>query len=247
MPEHSLRTHLVTELRDLLDAEQQLLRALADFARDVATPALRIAFEKHRQETERHIDRLRQAFGVLGHPAKAKRCEAMQSLMREGNALISELPKGALRDAVTITSAQKAEHYEMASYGTARTYAQVLGQPQVAALLQETLDEEKATDAQLTAIAEERVNAQAVAEWHGVEAGLLVRTAEFAGRAAIVSAATAKRVASRLGGLRRKEPRPLGSPPTARAVGRPARKAPSRVAARKRATTHPKNQRKVSK
>ncbi len=112
----SLRSHLITELRDLLDAEQQLTKVLPDFAARASTPALRMAFEHHLRETEGQIKRLKQAFDVLGEAAQPKRCEGMHGLIREGNTVVSTTPEGALRDAVMITSAQKVEHYEMAAY-----------------------------------------------------------------------------------------------------------------------------------
>src|ERR1051325_5045699 len=114
----SLRTHLVTELPELLHAEQKLTKALPDFASRASTPALRTAFERHLQETQGHIRRLTQAFEILGERAQSKRCEGMQGLIREGQSVVGATPEGALRDAVMITSAQKVEHYEIASYGT---------------------------------------------------------------------------------------------------------------------------------
>jgi ferritin-like metal-binding protein YciE len=196
----SLRRHLITELRDLLDAEQQLTRALPDFAGRAATPALRTAFEQHLTETEVHIDRLKQAFERLGESPRAKRCAGMHGLIREGNAVVSSTPQGALRDAVMITSAQKVEHYEMASYGTARTYATVLGESHVARLLEETLQEEKKADRTLTEIAEGKVNDKAAEEWHHASAGLLEQTATFAGRAIGLGARTVKRAAGMVRG-----------------------------------------------
>jgi len=184
MPEvQSLREHLVTELRDLLDAEQQLTKVLPDFASQASTPALRTAFAQHLRETRGQIDRLKQVFAALGERPQPKRCEGMQGLVREGNAVVRSTPEGALRDAVMITSAQKVEHYEMAAYGTARTYATVLGEPQVARLLDETLAEEKHADAKLTEIAEGKINERAAEEWHEVSAGFLAQTATMAGRA----------------------------------------------------------------
>ena len=192
----SLKTHLITELKDLLDAEQQLTKALPDFARRATTPALRIAFEQHLSETQKQIDRLREAFKRLGESPTKKRCEGMRGLIREANAVVSATPEGPLRDAFMITSAQKVEHYEMASYGTARTYAQVLGEPRVARLLQDTLAEEKHADAKLTEIAEGEVNDKAAEEWHQVTEGVLEQTAVFAGRAVGIGARTIKRAAS---------------------------------------------------
>ena len=195
----SLRSHLITELRDLLDAEQQLTTVLPDFAARASTPALRMAFEHHLRETEGQIKRLKQAFDVLGEAAQPKRCEGMHGLIREGNTVVSTTPEGALRDAVMITSAQKVEHYEMAAYGTARTYATVLGEPKVASLLEDTLSEEKRADTKLTDIAEGKVNQRAAEEWHRVGAGLLEQTAVFAGRAVGIGARAVKRAADTVG------------------------------------------------
>jgi ferritin-like metal-binding protein YciE len=209
----TLKTHLITELKDLLDAEQQLTKVLPDLARRATTPALRIAFERHHTETKNQIHRLRQAFEQLGESPSAKRCEGMHGLIREANAVVSATPEGALRDAVMITSAQKVEHYEIASYGTARTYAQVLGEPRVARLLQDTLEEEKQADAKLTEIAEGRVNDKAAEEWHQVTEGAFEQTAFFAGKAVGVGARTIKRAARAVGlgrPARRGEPALVG-------------------------------------
>jgi ferritin-like metal-binding protein YciE len=195
----SLRTHLITELRDLLDAEQQLTQVLPDFAARAATPALSVAFEQHLTETKAQIDRLKQAFEALGESPRAKRCEGMHGLIREGNAVVSSTPEGALRDAVMITSAQKVEHYEMASYGTARTYATVLGEPRVARLLEDTLQEEKNADLKLSEIAEGKVNDRAAEEWHRTAAGLVEQTATLASRAIGIGAQGAKRAADAIG------------------------------------------------
>jgi ferritin-like metal-binding protein YciE len=198
----SLRTHLITELKDLLDAEQQLTKVLSDFAARAVTPALKAAFKHHLTETETHIDRLKQAFERLGESPRAKRCEGMHGLIREGNAVVTGTGEGALRDAVMITSAQKVEHYEMASYGTARTYATVLGEPEVARLLEDTLQEEKNADLKLTEIAEGRVNNRAAQEWHRASAGLLEQTATLAGRAIGLGARTVQRAAGAVRGGR---------------------------------------------
>jgi ferritin-like metal-binding protein YciE len=191
----SLRTHLVTELRDLLDAEHQLTKVLGDFAKRATTPALRAAFEQHLTETEGQIRRLEDAFASLGESSQRKRCEGIQGLIREGNGVVGSTPEGVLRDAVMITSAQKVEHYEMASYGTARTYATVLGEPKLAALLDDTLQEEKNADAKLTAIAEERVNEKAAEEWHQLAGVVIEQAVSAAGRAIGVGARTVKRAA----------------------------------------------------
>ena len=181
----SLRAHLVEELTDLLDAEKQLTKALPRMAASATTPALRKAFQKHLQETRGHMARLEKALRELGERPRRKTCEAMQGLLTEGQEVMAKTPSGALRDAVMITSAQKVEHYEMASYGTARTYAEVLGEPAVARLLAQTLKEEKTTDGKLTAIAEGSVNEEAAEEWRSQEQeGLMDRLSDGARRAA---------------------------------------------------------------
>jgi len=180
----SLHAHLVEELTDLRDAETQLTEALPKLAQSASSRELRAAFQKHLKETRTHLTRIDQALRALGEKPSSKTCEAMKGLLKEGNGHMKKAPAGALRDAVIITGAQKVEHYEMASYGTARTYAQVLGQQQVARLLEQTLKEEKAADRTLTDIAEGSVNEDAAQEFqaHSSEEGPLVRSAAWAGR-----------------------------------------------------------------
>ena len=181
----SLQTHLLEELTDLLDAEQQLTRALPKLAASATFKPLKEAFQKHLKETRIHVTRLKQAMRELGESPKSKTCEGMEGLLTESEEVMNNTPKGALRDAVMITGAQKVEHYEMASYGTARTYAQVLGETNVARLLQQTLDEEKAADLTLTQIAEGSVNEDAAEEWQAQDTdSALGRTAEWARNAA---------------------------------------------------------------
>ena len=182
---HSLHAHLVEELTDLRDAETQLTDALPKLAKSATSPKLRAAFQKHLKETRTHLTRLDQALKALGEKPSSKTCQAMKGLLKEGDSHIKNAPAGSLRDAVIITGAQKVEHYEMASYGTARTYAQVLGEPQVARLLEQTLKEEKAADRTLTAIAKSSVNDEAAEEMQSQsdgEEGPLMRSAEWAGR-----------------------------------------------------------------
>jgi ferritin-like metal-binding protein YciE len=184
MAVETLRTHLIEELTDLLDAENQLTKALPRMARSATTPLLKTAFTRHLQETRRQIVRLQKALRQLGERPRRKTCEAMQGLLAEGEEVMNKTPAGALRDAVMITSAQKVEHYEMASYGTARTYAEVLGEPGVARLLAQTLGEEKAADGKLTVIAEGSVNEDAAEEWRSQEEeGLLDRSSTWMGEA----------------------------------------------------------------
>ena len=181
----SLQTHLLEELTDLLDAEQQLTRALPKLAATATFKPLKKAFQKHLKETRIHVTRLKQAMRELGESPKSKTCEGMEGLLTESEEVMNKTPKGALRDAVMITGAQKVEHYEMASYGTARTYAQVLGETNVAHLLQQTLDEEKAADLTLTQIAQGSVNEDAAEEWQAQDPdSALGRTAEWARNAA---------------------------------------------------------------
>ena len=202
----SLHAHLVEELTDLRDAETQLTEALPKLAQSAASRELRAAFQKHLKETRTHLTRIDQALRALGEKPSSKTCEAMKGLLKEGESHMKKAPAGALRDAVMITGAQKVEHYEMASYGTARTYAQVLGQQQVARLLEQTLKEEKAADRTLTDIAESSVNEEAAEEFQSQsdsEEGPLVRSAEWAGRTSGMAvrqlSRTARRAAAAVG------------------------------------------------
>ena len=195
----SLRRHLIDELRDLLDAEQQLTRALPKFADAAATPPLKQAFQKHLKETQRHVDRLNQALAAMGESPRAKRCVGMRGLLAEGNQMAATSPKGALRDAIMISGAQKVEHYEMAAYGTARTYAEVLGRSDVARLLDDSLQDEKGADQKLTDIAEQTVNHRAAEEVHQHAAGIFNQSAEWVGSTMGAAARTVKRAAGAVG------------------------------------------------
>lgn len=180
----SLRTHLIDELVDLLDAENQLTKALPKMASSATARPLKTAFQKHLGETRGHVTRLNQALRSLGEKPRRKTCEGMKGLLEEGNDVMKKAPAGAVRDAVMITAAQKVEHYEIASYGTARTYAQVLGENQVVRLLAKTLKEEKAADGKLTTIAEGSVNEDAAEEWESQsEDGVLGRSMAWLGSA----------------------------------------------------------------
>jgi ferritin-like metal-binding protein YciE len=157
----SLSDLLEDEIKDIYDAEKQLTRALPKLAKKAAAQELKDAFEEHLQQTEEHIARLEQVFDQMGMPARGKKCEGMQHLIAEGNDMISETEDDATRDALLIAAAQKVEHYEIAAYGTLRVWANLLGKSDVAALFDDTLEEEKETDAKLTQIAESFVNQQA--------------------------------------------------------------------------------------
>lgn len=181
----SLRTHLIDELIDLLDAETQLTGTLPTLAQAATSKALHAAFQKHLKETRGHVTRLNQALRALGEKPSSKTCKTMKGLLEEGNSMMKKTAAGSLRDAVMITAAQKVEHYEMASYGTARTYATVLGEKGVARLLAQTLKEEKGADQALTRIAEGGINQEAAEERHSQQDdSILMRTAEWAGSTA---------------------------------------------------------------
>ena len=156
----SIEKLFVEELRDLYSAENQITKALPKMANAATSKELRQAFEHHLRQTEGHIERLEQICRILGTNPKGKTCEGMKGVIEEGNSMLKEADEGSVRDAALISAAQRVEHYEMAAYGTVRTYASQLGQSQCARLLEETLEEEKQTDQKLTSIAS-KVNVQA--------------------------------------------------------------------------------------
>jgi ferritin-like metal-binding protein YciE len=146
----SLRALLIDELRDLLFAERKLVAALPKMAKASTDPKLKAAFVGHLQETRGHVVRLNKAFKLLGTPARAKTCHAMVGLVREGAEAIEAKGPAEIRDANLIGAAQRVEHYEMAGYGTARSFAEALDEFEVVALLQATLDEEGDANQKLT-------------------------------------------------------------------------------------------------
>ena len=152
----SLEDLLVEELRDLYNAEKQLLKALPRMAKAASSEQLRAAFEEHTEVTQAQVERLDQVFKALKTKSSGKKCFAMEGLIEEGKEIISEKKNydPDVLDAALITAAQKVEHYEIAGYGSVRTFANLLGLSKVAKLLQKTLDEEGATDKKLTALAE---------------------------------------------------------------------------------------------
>ena len=160
----SLQTLLTNDLRDLLDAENRLTKALPKLAKAAAHDDLRTALEDHLDETEEHVNRLHQALEALGEAPKAKPCPAMKGIVEESSEhLQDDYDEPSLKDAAIIAGAQKSEHYEIASYGTVLAYAKLLGLNEVITLLRPTLDEEKAADSKLTQIAEQIVNVEASA------------------------------------------------------------------------------------
>jgi ferritin-like metal-binding protein YciE len=149
------------ELKDLFSAENQLVKALPKMAKAANNAQLRDGFEHHLEETKIHVARLEQIAEQLGKKLSGHTCKAMQGLIEEGAELIDEDAEESVRDAGLIGAAQRVEHYEIAGYGTARALALQLGEEDVAALLLETLEEEKATDVKLTELAESSINREA--------------------------------------------------------------------------------------
>ena len=153
---------LQDELKDLYSAESQIIKALPKMAKAASSPELRRAFERHLEETKRQVERLDMIGEELEMKMTGKKCKGMEGLIAEGRELMDEdLEEDAL-DAGLIGAAQKVEHYEIAAYGTARTHAEMLGYRRIAKLLQQTLNEEGATDKKLTQLAESVVNYEAV-------------------------------------------------------------------------------------
>jgi ferritin-like metal-binding protein YciE len=159
----TLKELYVEELRDLYNAENQLIKALPKMAKGASSDELKEAFEKHLEQTKGHVQRLEQVFEELGEKTKGKTCQAMKGLIEEGSEVLKADGEDSVLDAAIIVAAQKVEHYEIASYGTIRTWANLLGKTDVAALFEDTLEEEKEADLKLTDIAESFVNAEAAA------------------------------------------------------------------------------------
>ncbi|MGC3967729.1 MAG: ferritin-like domain-containing protein [Pirellulales bacterium] len=156
----SLRELYIEELKDLYNAENQLVKALPKMAKAATSTALRKGFEKHLKETKTQVERLETIFDALGESPKGKKCKAMEGLIEEGSEVMEEDMEPEVMDAALIAAAQRVEHYEIAGYGCVRTYAKLLGETKAAKLLQLTLDEEGATDKSLTELAAE-INVEA--------------------------------------------------------------------------------------
>jgi ferritin-like metal-binding protein YciE len=159
----NLEELLVDLLKDLYSAEKQLVKALPKMAKAATSPDLKRGFEMHLEQTKTQAQRIEDIFekhGLQGSP-RGKKCVGMEGLVSEGDEVISEDMEPMVRDAGLIAAAQKVEHYEIASYGTARTYAHTLGMRKIADLLQQTLEEEAQTNEKLTALAESHINQQA--------------------------------------------------------------------------------------
>jgi ferritin-like metal-binding protein YciE len=158
---NNLNDLFIEQLQDLYDAEKRLLKALPKMADAASTAELRQAFAEHHQQTNQHVQRLEQIFQRLGKTPESETSSAMKGLVSDGEGMVNAKGDDAVRDAALIAAAQRVEHYEIAGYGTARTFARQLGMSDVAQTLQQTLDEEGNTDKRLTQIAESQVNIQA--------------------------------------------------------------------------------------
>src|ERR1700738_4392275 len=158
---NSLRDLLVEELRDLYNAETQLVDALPKMAEAATSHELKSAFEHHLEETRQHVTRLERIFQQIGEKSSGETCEAMKGLIKEGDVLVKAEGDPSVRDAGLVGAAQRVEHYEIAGYGTARSLARRLGENKTAEILQQTWDEEGGADKKLTSIAESQVNVAA--------------------------------------------------------------------------------------
>jgi len=165
----SLHDAFIDELRDTYDAERQLTKALAKLAKAAAAPPLREAFESHLVETQGQIERLEQVFESLDEKVRGKHCDGIAGIIEEGKSIMEEDFDDDTMDACLIAAGQRAEHYEMAAYGTLVAWARAMGHNEAADLLQETLDEEKAADEKLSSLAEGGINQNAAAATHSDE------------------------------------------------------------------------------
>ena len=170
MENNTLRQRYVQELRNIYDAEKQLIKALPKMAEAATSEELRSGFEEHLERTKGHAERLEQIFNELGEKPTGKKCKGMQGLVSEASELIDEDFEGEVKDAGLISAAQRVEHYEIAAYGTVRAYATLFEEQNAVSLLEKTLTEEKQTDQKLTNLAE-GINAQANTSDYGEERG----------------------------------------------------------------------------
>ena len=160
MPNQGLKELYIEELKDLYNAETQLVKALPKLARAATSEELRRGFEDHLEQTKGHVERLQKIFDMLEESPKGKKCKGMEGLIEEGSEVTEEDYEGSLLDAALIGAAQRVEHYEIAGYGTVRSFAETLGETEHVSLLNETLEEEKETDEKLTELATQ-INAEA--------------------------------------------------------------------------------------
>ncbi|MBC5991579.1 YciE/YciF ferroxidase family protein [Pontibacter cellulosilyticus] len=158
---NNLKDLLIHELKDIYNAEQQITKALPKMIKECSSDKLKQAFQDHLQVTEKQIQRLEKVFDMIGEKATGEKCKAMEGIIKECESMMSERADKSVMDAALIACAQRVEHYEIAAYGTVRTYANQLGMRDVVQQLEMTLEEEKQTDALLTQIAEQAVNIKA--------------------------------------------------------------------------------------
>lgn len=164
----TLRDLYIDTLRDIYDGENEIVKALPKMAESAESPQLRTAFQTHLQQTHQHVTRLEQIFDGLGEKAKAKKCDGIRGILEEGEDLMGEKGDRAVRDAGLIAAAQRVEHYEMAVYGSLRTWAGQMADERAVRLLNETLSEEKEADQKLTEVAETSTNRQAASRGSAV-------------------------------------------------------------------------------
>lgn len=162
----TLHDAFIDELQDAYDAEKQLTKALPKLAKASSSEELRDAFESHLEETQGHVKRLEQVFESIGEKAKGKHCDGIAGIIEEGKNVMEEDFDEVTMDACLIAGGQRAEHYEMAAYGSLIAWAKAMGHDEAASLLEETLEEEKAADEKLTSIAESGINEEAARQAH---------------------------------------------------------------------------------
>jgi len=167
----SLSELFIDQLKDVYSAERQLTKALPKMAKAASSPNLRTAFQAHLEQTKEHVSRLESVFERLGVKAGRKVCAAMEGLVQEGSEIIEEAPAPEILDAGLIAAAQRVEHYEIAAYGTLRSFAQTLGHREAARVFEKTLQEEKETDEKLTTLAEGEINPRALQEGQAASKG----------------------------------------------------------------------------
>jgi ferritin-like metal-binding protein YciE len=198
----TLHDAFLDELRDAYDAERQLIKALPKMAKAAESDELRTAFETHLEETQGHAERLEQVFASLEEKVRGKHCDGMAGIIEEGRSVMGEDFEGTTLDACLIAAAQRAEHYEMAAYGTLVSWAKAMGHQEAAGLLEEILEEEKATDEKLTQIAESGINQEAAQAAHGDgEEGMELAMAG-ASRSAVSGRSSGRATSSRNGSSR---------------------------------------------
>jgi ferritin-like metal-binding protein YciE len=158
MPLDNLKNLFEAELKDMYNAEKQLVDALPKIAKAASSPELSRAITSHLEETKGHVQRIEQIMRSLDMPTRGKKCKGMEGILEEGQEMLEQDGEDAVRDAGIISAAQRVEHYEMAAYGCLRTYAEILGHTDAARLLDQTLEEEEAADEKLNELAEGGIN-----------------------------------------------------------------------------------------